>query len=87
MILSLRGTEVFSILPTDNPILGQVYLPSQGAGKVEAGQEVIIKLDNYPYIEYGSINGKVKTISGISSPDELFWNSKYQYLFDTGRFA
>jgi hypothetical protein len=61
------GTEVFSILPSDNPILGQVYLPSQGAGKVEPGQEVIIKLDNYPYIEYGSITGKVKTISGISS--------------------
>jgi len=32
---------------------------------------VIIKLDNYPYIEYGSITGKVKTISGISSTMNL----------------
>ncbi len=32
------GTEVFSVLPSDNPILGQVYLPSQGAGKVEPGR-------------------------------------------------
>jgi len=61
------GTEVFSILPADNPVIGQVYLPSQGAGKVTPGQDVIIKLDNYPYIEYGSITGKVKNISGLTS--------------------
>ncbi len=65
------GTEVFSILPADNPILGQVYLPSQGAGKVSAGQDVIIKLDNYPYIEYGSISGKVRTISGVANKTEI----------------
>ena len=61
------GTMVFSVLPSDNPILGQVYLPSQGAGKVAIGQDVIIKLDNYPYIEYGSIGGKVRTISQLSN--------------------
>lgn len=61
------GTEVFSIIPSDNPILGQIYLPSAGAGKVSEGQDVIIKLDNYPYIEYGSINGKVKSISQLSN--------------------
>ncbi len=66
------GTEVFSILPTDNPILGQVYLPSQGAGKVSIGQDVIIKLDNYPYIEYGSISGRVKTISRIANKSNEF---------------
>lgn len=61
------GTAVFSVLPSDNPILGQIYLPSQGAGKVAVGQDVIIKLDNYPYIEYGSINGMVRTISQLSN--------------------
>ncbi|NNU33286.1 HlyD family efflux transporter periplasmic adaptor subunit [Mucilaginibacter sp. S1162] len=38
-------------------------LPSTGAGKVEQGQEVIIKLENYPYREYGSIKGKVSSVS------------------------
>jgi hypothetical protein len=61
------GTGVFSVLPSDNPIHGQVYLPSQGAGKVAVGQDVIIKLENYPYIEFGSISGKVKTISQLSN--------------------
>ena len=63
----MAGADVFSVLPFDNPILGQVYLPSMGAGKVVIGQDVIIKLDNYPYIEYGSISGKVKTISQLSN--------------------
>ena len=66
------GTGVFSILPSDNPILGQVYLPSHGAGKVTVGQDVIIKLDNYPYIEYGSISGKVRAISNIANPSSEF---------------
>ncbi len=62
------GTDLFSVLPGDNPIFGQVYLPAQGAGKVTTGQDVIIKLDNYPYIEYGSIRGRVRTISNIANP-------------------
>jgi multidrug resistance efflux pump len=66
------GTGVFSVLPSDNPILGQVYLPSQGAGKVVVGQDVIIKLDNYPFLEFGSISGKVKTISRLSSQTSEF---------------
>ena len=63
---------MFSILPDDNPIFGQVYLPARGAGKVFSGQDVIIKLDNYPYIEYGSIKGRVKTISQLANPVRNF---------------
>ncbi|MDB5146269.1 MAG: putative hemolysin secretion protein [Mucilaginibacter sp.] len=57
------GEEVFSVIPVDNRIIGQMELPSHGAGKVKPGQTVIIKLDNYPYEEYGSVKGKVKSIS------------------------
>ncbi|MCX6219580.1 MAG: HlyD family efflux transporter periplasmic adaptor subunit [Bacteroidia bacterium] len=66
------GTPVLSVIPTGNPLLGQVYLPSQGAGKVVVGQEVIIRLDNYPYLEYGSIGGKVTMISALSTQSETF---------------
>ena len=47
----------------ENEILGQVQLPAEGAGKIKNGCDVIIKLDNYPYMEYGSVKGKVKSIS------------------------
>lgn len=57
------GEQIFTIIPEKNEIIGQVILPVNGAGKVKIGQEVIVKLDDYPYVEYGSIKGKVKSIS------------------------
>lgn len=57
------GQELFKILPNNNQLIGQVNLPENGSGKVKVGQSVIIKLNNYPYNEYGSIKGKVKRIS------------------------
>ena len=70
------GTETFSVLPADNPVLGQVYLPSQGAGKVEVGQKVIIKLENYPYMEYGSVDGLVHSISMLTNQAEAITRQK-----------
>jgi len=57
------GKELFSILPEKNYLIGNVYLPSTGAGNVKIGQHVNIKLDNFPYNEYGIIDGKVKSVS------------------------
>lgn len=61
------GEEIFSIVPRNTDILGQMWLPAKGAGKVKQGNEVIIKLDNYPYIEFGSIEGKVSSISLVTN--------------------
>lgn len=57
------GEPIFTIVPLHNNVLGQMNLPAQGAGKVKTGQEVIIKLTDYPYMEYGSIKGIVSDIS------------------------
>ncbi len=57
------GEEVFTIVPKAGEAFGQVILPAQGSGKIKTGQEVIVKLDNFPYLEYGSITGRVKSIS------------------------
>lgn len=57
------GEPIFTIVPLHNNVLGQMNLPVQGAGKVKVGQEVIIKLTDYPYMEYGSIRGIVSDIS------------------------
>lgn len=62
-----QGQELFSVIPNKNEIIGQIYLPDLGAGKVKIGQEVIVKLNNYPYIQYGAIHGKVKRISLVSN--------------------
>jgi multidrug efflux pump subunit AcrA (membrane-fusion protein) len=64
------GSIVFSILPTDTTnLVGKLVIPPQNAGKVSIGQKVFIKLDNYPYQQYGVLIGKVTNFS-ISPNDE-----------------
>lgn len=43
------GQELFKIIPNKTEMIGQVNLPEHGAGKLKIGQDVVIKLDNYPY--------------------------------------
>ncbi|MDO5979791.1 HlyD family secretion protein [Flavivirga spongiicola] len=58
------GNIVFSILPTDTSnLVGKLVIPAQNAGKVSIGQKVFIKLDNYPYQQYGMLIGKVMNFS------------------------
>ncbi|GGH65110.1 multidrug resistance efflux pump [Filimonas zeae] len=62
------GDAIFTIVPLQDKIIGQMILPSAGAGKVKTGQNVIVKLENYPFAEYGSITGKVSSISLTTNP-------------------
>jgi len=61
------GESLFSIVPEQNQTLGQVLLPISGAGKVKVGQEVIVKMADYPYMEYGYIKAKVTNIGLVST--------------------
>ena len=62
------GDKVVSIIP-DHPgeIIGKINLSLKRSGKVETGQKVNIKLDNFPYMEYGMLKGKVRNISLVPS--------------------
>lgn len=65
-----QGSFLFSVLPNNNKIIGQVLMPSDGAGKVKVGQTVYIKLNAFPYQEFGKLTGKVKSISLIPNESE-----------------
>ncbi len=56
------NTELFNILPDANFDKIEVYIPSDGVGKVKVGQEAIIKLEDFPYMEFGWLEGKVASI-------------------------
>ena len=62
-----KDKEVARVIPRGG---GQVYaemiLPQTNLGKVEKGQKVFIELDQYPKREFGSIEGKVKSIAPVS---------------------
>ena len=58
------GEVVMSIVPLDQgKVIGRMEIPAAGLGKIKKGQEVIIKLDNYPFTEFGVIKGIITSIS------------------------
>ena len=57
------GEEVMTIIPVENQLVGKLLLPTAKSGKVKIGQKVNIKLDSYPYIEFGVVQGTVQAIS------------------------
>ncbi|TMM59133.1 HlyD family efflux transporter periplasmic adaptor subunit [Maribacter algarum] len=60
------GETIFTVVPNDlEEIIGRVTLPIQNSGKVKPGQKVIIKLANYPFQEWGSLEGEIVTISEV----------------------
>ena len=74
------GTEVFSVIPTQEKSLGQMLLPTLGAGKVKVGQEVVVKLDDFPYLEYGSVRGTVISISMSKKEEKTTQGEMEVYL-------
>ena len=52
----------------ESQIVGRMNIPQNGFGKVRDGQMVNIKLNGYPYMEFGILRGRINYISSI--PDE-----------------
>ncbi len=59
------GEEVMVIVRDPGQLFGKVELPMAGSGKVEKGQRVIIRFDNYPHNEFGEVEGLVGNTSLI----------------------
>ena len=67
------GENVLTIIPEKpEQLTGKLQLPVAGSGKVKVGQKVNIKLDNYPYLEYGTLSGRVENISLVAVENNYF---------------
>ena len=76
------GESIFGIIPKENHIYGQVLLPASGAGKVKQNSKVVIKLENYPYMEYGYIEGYVSSISLVTQTQKTGEKTIETYLIN-----
>ncbi len=65
-----QGDLVFTIIPSGkNSFVGKIKAPARNSGKIKIGQRVNIRLLNYPYTEFGMIEGIIKSISLIPDKD------------------
>ncbi|MNV06809.1 hypothetical protein D3C71_972090 [compost metagenome] len=70
-----EGQKLFTVSPVGKQqYYAYVNLPETNSGKVRTGQNVLIKLFNYPHHEFGMIRGKVAAIS--TAPREGFYHVK-----------
>lgn len=58
------GENTFVIIPQiQSDFVGKIKAPALNSGKIQIGQEVNIRLANYPDREFGIIKGTIKSIS------------------------
>jgi HlyD family secretion protein len=63
-----QGDNIITVIPKESgKILGRLKIDKYGAGLVEVGQTIFLKLDNYPHSKYGMIKGKINSITLIST--------------------
>ena len=73
------GEVLVTVVPDgDTQVVGKILLPQQGAGKVKVGQTVNVKLDNFPYLEYGMVKVCIRNISMV--PVQVDENTKAYML-------
>lgn len=58
------GETIFSIIPTvEKGYVGKLKAPALNSGKIKQGQEVNIRLTNFPDNQFGLLTGKISNIS------------------------
>jgi hemolysin D len=57
------GQEVVTIVPDEVPLVVEVQVSNRDAGFVQTGQPVEIKVDAFPFMQYGVIPGRLVSLS------------------------
>jgi HlyD family secretion protein len=63
---------VLSVVPQQRKLIARAELPIRGSGKVKEGQLVNIRLENYPFEQFGMLKGKISSIS-IMPGEDKYW--------------
>jgi multidrug resistance efflux pump len=66
-----KGDELLTIVPTSNNIIGNFKAPANLVSKIKIGQPVRISFDQYPNHEFGTVTGRVSSVSSIPKNNEF----------------
>jgi hypothetical protein len=65
------GEAVFTVVPYERQdLIGKCELPIRNSGKIREDQKVFLKLENFPYREWGTVEARVGSISQVPRTDE-----------------
>ncbi len=57
------GQQLATVIPSDAPLSVQALIADKDARSIAAGQEVVVKVDAFPYTRYGVLEGEVVNVS------------------------
>src|SRR6266581_3314654 len=58
-----EAEALYTLVPLDSPLEAEVSVEGLDVGQVEAGAEVRLKLEAWPFQKHGTLSGKVRTVS------------------------
>lgn len=67
------------IVPQDSQLVIDAKIPNKDAGFVRVGQSVRVKVDAFPFTDYGTVEGTLESVSGDAVEDEklgLVYNAR-----------
>ncbi|WP_207509945.1 HlyD family secretion protein [Telluribacter humicola] len=67
------GQELLTVEPEGSNFQGLIKVPQANLGKLREGQTVYVKLDGYPYREYGMVEGTLSQLSLTPGRDSAYW--------------
>lgn len=62
--------ELMHIVPDEDAIEVEAWLPNKDIGFVHEGQAAEIKIETFPFTKYGTIDGEINILSNDATPDE-----------------
>lgn len=73
------GELIATVIPEEkSAIIAKAVIMPSGFGKVEVGQSVNLKLSGFPYMEYGMLKGKIRSVSLV--PDAKGYVAEIELL-------
>ena len=73
---------ILKIVPTDN-LVARVFVSNKDIGFLKLGQSAKLRIDAFPYNEFGDIDGSIKSIgSDVLEPDEAFSFYRFPVTLD-----
>jgi hypothetical protein len=92
-----NGQPLFYVQPTNTTYFVEMLIPQYNFGKIQLGQQVLLKFQAYPYEQYGAVVGKIDYIYSTPSdsgylakvvlPEGLVTNYKKTLQYRNGLFA
>jgi hemolysin D len=65
----MPGEEVMRIVPADDGVEIECYMPNKDIGFIRSGQDAVVKIESFPFTRYGTLLARVSRVSREAIPE------------------